>query len=97
MNHMNIACFSANRETYPQTADLRDTLIKMCAKDTGFDETQCMVAMTALHNVIEYEHGTADIADVSPARGMTIEQYVHVVIDLILSIGGEERPQESGT
>lgn len=96
MNHMNLACFSASRETYPQTAELRDDLIRMCAENT-FDETQLMVAMTALHNVIEYEHGTADIADVSPARGMTIEQYVHVVIDMILSIGGEERPQESGT
>lgn len=87
MNHMNIACFSASRETYPQTAALRDTLIQMCATDK-FDETQVMVAMTALHNAIEYEHGTADIADVSPARGMTIEQYSDVVYDLILSIGG---------
>lgn len=65
-----------NPDVYPIAAITYDALV---------DYIHLPAVSTLVENVLEYEHGTADVEDVNP--GMTLELYSAVVIDCGLTLG----------
>lgn len=70
---------------YPITDNLKDEIPS---------ELHAIPAIAAIIETVgEYEHGTADVEDVSSAHPVTMEQYAAVALDLALVIGNTPAPE----